>query len=48
MTIQVDADRVGGCEAILRGLKKSHEVTGTVPVLIHTASRFPERPRPLC
>ncbi|KAI9461365.1 hypothetical protein HD554DRAFT_2223603 [Boletus coccyginus] len=30
------ADHVGACEAILRGLKKRHEVTGTVPVLIHT------------
>ncbi|KAI9461371.1 hypothetical protein HD554DRAFT_2041450 [Boletus coccyginus] len=31
------ADHVGACEAILRGLKKRHEVTGTVPVLIHTS-----------
>ena len=48
MTIQADADRVGGCEAILRGLKKRHEVTGTVLDLVHTASRLPEQPRPLC
>ena len=48
MAIQADADRVGGCEAILRGLKKRHEVMGTVPVLVHAASRFPEQPQPLC
>ena len=41
MTMQVDADRVGRCEAILRGLKKRREVTSTVPVLVHTANRFP-------
>ncbi|KAG8216629.1 hypothetical protein J3R82DRAFT_6824 [Butyriboletus roseoflavus] len=32
-----DADHVGACEAILRGLKKRHEVTGTVPILVHTS-----------
>ncbi|KAF8555770.1 NAD(P)-binding protein [Imleria badia] len=33
-----DADHVGACKAILRGLKKRHEVTGAVPILVHTAS----------
>ncbi|KAF9220841.1 NAD(P)-binding protein [Gyrodon lividus] len=32
-----DADNVPACEAILKGLKKRHEATGTVPVLIHTS-----------
>ncbi|KAF8137162.1 hypothetical protein EV363DRAFT_652065 [Boletus edulis] len=32
-----DADHVGACEAILRGLKKRHETTGTVPILVHTS-----------
>jgi nucleoside-diphosphate-sugar epimerase len=31
------ADHVGACEAILKGLKKRHEVTGTVPILVHTS-----------
>ncbi|KAH7884924.1 hypothetical protein F5I97DRAFT_1937284 [Phlebopus sp. FC_14] len=33
-----DSDDLPACEAILRGLKKRHETTGTVPVLIHTVS----------
>ena len=33
-------DHVGGCKAILRGLKKRHEATGTIPVLVHTVSCF--------
>ncbi|KAF8555874.1 NAD(P)-binding protein [Imleria badia] len=32
-----DSDHVGACEAILRGLKKRHEVTDTVPILVHTS-----------
>ncbi|KIJ63834.1 hypothetical protein HYDPIDRAFT_40854 [Hydnomerulius pinastri MD-312] len=32
-----DADDVPACEAILRGLKKRHQATGTVPILIHTS-----------
>ncbi|KAF8438924.1 hypothetical protein L210DRAFT_3646462 [Boletus edulis BED1] len=32
-----DADHVRACEAILRGLKKRHETTGTVPILVHTS-----------
>ncbi|KAF8837821.1 NAD(P)-binding protein [Paxillus ammoniavirescens] len=32
-----DADNVPACEAILKGLKKRHQTTGTVPVLIHTS-----------
>ena len=48
MTIRVEADHVAECEAISRGLKKRHEVTSTVPVLVHIASRFPEQPWPPC
>ncbi|KAF8841111.1 NAD(P)-binding protein [Paxillus ammoniavirescens] len=33
-----DADNVSACEAILKGLKKRHQTTGTVPILIHTVS----------
>ncbi|KAH7886781.1 hypothetical protein F5I97DRAFT_1049861 [Phlebopus sp. FC_14] len=32
-----DADDVPACEAILRGLKKRHEKSGKVPILIHTS-----------
>ncbi|KAF9240417.1 hypothetical protein BU15DRAFT_45759 [Melanogaster broomeanus] len=32
-----DADNVQACEAILKGLKKRHQATGTVPILIHTS-----------
>jgi nucleoside-diphosphate-sugar epimerase len=32
-----NVDHVGACEAILRGLKKRHEMTGAVPILIHTS-----------
>ncbi|KAH0835027.1 hypothetical protein J3R83DRAFT_10764 [Lanmaoa asiatica] len=33
-----NADHVGACEAILRGLKRRHEMTDTTPILIHTVS----------
>ncbi|KAN0086261.1 hypothetical protein V8E55_007395 [Tylopilus felleus] len=33
-----DSDHVGSCEAILRGLKKRHEMTGTVSSFIHTVN----------
>ncbi|KAF8438923.1 hypothetical protein L210DRAFT_3761142 [Boletus edulis BED1] len=32
-----DSDHVESCEAILRGLKKRYEVTGTIPVFVHTS-----------
>ncbi|KIJ63842.1 hypothetical protein HYDPIDRAFT_29192 [Hydnomerulius pinastri MD-312] len=34
-----NADDVPACEAILRGLKKRHQTTSTVPILIHTKIR---------
>ncbi|KIJ63848.1 hypothetical protein HYDPIDRAFT_133756 [Hydnomerulius pinastri MD-312] len=33
-----NADDVPACEAILKGLKKRHQATGTVPILIHTST----------
>ncbi|KAI0077637.1 NAD-P-binding protein [Panus rudis PR-1116 ss-1] len=33
----VSADDLKGAQAILRGLKKRHETTGDVPILIHTS-----------
>ncbi|KIJ63841.1 hypothetical protein HYDPIDRAFT_133743 [Hydnomerulius pinastri MD-312] len=35
------SDDVPACEAILRGLKKRHQATGTVPILIHTSTNPP-------
>jgi len=32
-----DADDLGAAKAVLAGLKKRHEQTGTVPILIHTS-----------
>lgn len=32
-----DVDDLGGTQAVLKGLKKRHEKTGQVPVLIHTS-----------
>ena len=44
MSIWADSDHVGagggGGEAILRGLKKRHRVTDTVPVLVYIVRRF--------
>ncbi|KAG6379926.1 hypothetical protein JVT61DRAFT_10493 [Boletus reticuloceps] len=32
-----DSDHVESCEAILRGLKKRYDVTGTIPIFVHTS-----------
>ncbi|KAF8414878.1 hypothetical protein L210DRAFT_935144 [Boletus edulis BED1] len=37
-----DSDHVESCEAILRGLKKSYEVMGTIPIFVHTLERLPD------
>jgi hypothetical protein len=39
--MQADADDLGSIQAILKGLKRKYEVTGTPPILIHTVSLYP-------